>query len=508
MKKIKRMATLVLTAFAALILVSCGKTVKCESIRIVPKPQNVVMGEGTYRLVLAKSDKAIEVVTDATIPSEGYRLEITRKGITITSSDAAGEFYARQSLNQMIPAEATTNSKVKAVKLPCCTINDYPAFGYRGAHLDCCRHFFTVDEVKEYIDVLAFHKINRFHWHLTEDQGWRIEIKAYPRLTSVGSIRAKTVIKKEWGNYDNTPYGGFYTQDEARDIVAYAAERHITVIPEFDLPGHALAALAAYPELGCRGTGYEVAPTWGVFPEVFCPGKEETFKFWEAVFTELMDIFPSEYIHIGGDECPKDEWKKCPLCQKRIKEEKLANEFELQSYVTRRVEAFLNAHGRQIIGWDEILEGGVTPSATIMSWRGTDGGIAAARAGNKVIMTPNSYCYLDYYQSKDTENEPLAIGGFLPVEKTYSFNPYEGLTADQQQYILGVQGNVWTEYIAEFDHVLYMLLPRLSAIAEVGWTRDGRDFEDFKARMEHVRTYFDANGWNYCKHMFNDTTNE
>lgn len=498
----KKMLLPMAVAFMSLVFASCGESYTCESVQIVPKPQSVVMGKGTYAMKLSKSYTPKYVVDETMVP-EAYRLSITRRGITITSSTEAGRYYANVSLSQMIPAEALgSQDKGVRVHIPCCTIDDYPAFAYRGAHLDCCRHFFSVDEVKAYIDILAMHKINRFHWHLTEDQGWRIEIKAYPRLTTVGSMRAKTMVKKEWDHFDDTPYGGFYTQDQAREVVAYAAERHITVIPEIEIPGHALAALASYPELGCRGEGYEVSPTWGIFPDVCCPGKEETFKFWETVLSEIMDIFPSEYIHIGGDECPKDEWKKCPLCQQRIKDEGLADEFELQSYVTRRVEKFLNDHGRQIIGWDEILEGGVTPSATVMSWRGTSGGVSAAKAGNKVIMTPNTYCYLDYYQSQDTSNEPLAIGGYLPVEKTYSFNPYESLTPEQQKYIFGVQGNVWTEYITTFDQVEYMLLPRISAIAEVGWTRDNRDFEDFKARMEHVRTYYDANGWNYCKHMF------
>ena len=511
MKRINSLRSIAAVTFAAvttLLLASCGKTVKCESVEIVPRPLNVELQDGTYKLKLAKGEcickalDAIPVTEDKTLGDEAYVLTVGKKGITIAASGDAGAFYARQSLRQMIPADVITDKKVRTVVLPCCTIKDAPHFGYRGAHLDVCRHFFSVDEVKTYIDILALHKINRFHWHLTEDQGWRIEIKAYPQLTEVGAYRDGTMVGKNWNTDDGIRYGGFYTQEEVKEVVQYAADRFITVIPEIEIPGHSLAALAAYPQLGCRGDHYEVAKTWGVFPEVFCPGKEETFKFWETVLTEVMELFPSKYIHIGGDECPKDEWKKCPLCQKRIKEEKLKNEAELQSYVNRRIEAFLNAHGRQIIGWDEILEGGVTPSATIMSWRGTAGGIAAAQAGNKVIMTPNSHCYLDYYQSKEKDKEPLAIGGYLPVEQCYSFDPYNGLTKEQQPYILGVQGNLWTEYIATFDYAEYMLLPRISALAEVGWSYDNKDYDDFLVRLNHLRTYFDAYGWNYGKHVF------
>ena len=535
-----------------LALMSCGETLVCEQIDIVPQPQEVstydnapfVLKPNT-RLVVPTSFEVIPTETDdersmyyvlnaikeqtrqifgreiplkekevsknfvllkndPELAEEAYIINVRSEGIIITASTARGFWYAIQSLRQLIPAKAFTDAKVKGVQIPSLTIVDAPAFAYRGAHFDVCRHFFTVDEVKEYIDILACHKLNRFHFHLTEDQGWRIEIKQYPRLTEVGAWRDSTVIRKEWGHYDHERHGGFYTQDEIRDIVQYAEERFITVVPEIEIPGHALAALASYPELGCRGEGYTVCPTWGVFPEVFCPGKEETFTFWENVLTEVMDLFPSKYIHIGGDECPKSEWEKCPLCQQRIKEEGLKNEFELQSYVTRRVEAFLNAHGRSIIGWDEILEGGVTPTATVMSWRGTSGGIQAAQAGNNVIMTPNTYCYLDYYQSKDTDNEPFGIGGFLPVEKTYTFDPYAGLNEEQQQYILGVQGNLWTEYVATLEHAEYMLLPRISAIAEIGWKLTDRSYDDFAARMNHARTYFDLYGWNYCAHMFGE----
>lgn len=502
MKKTNPWSTLLASALIAVVFASCGKTVKCESIDIVPRPISVTMGEGTYKLKIANLESLINYVEDKTLGEEAYTIEVTKKGITVCSSTDAGKFYAMQTIQQMIPAGAVSVDKAKYAVIPCCAIKDAPAFAYRGTHLDCSRHFFTAEEVKTYIDILAMHKINRFHWHITDDQGWRIEIRKYPQLTEVGAYREQTMVQKNWDEFDGVRYGGFYTQEEVKDIVAYAAERHITVIPEIEIPGHSLGVLAAYPELGCRGDHYEVACKWGVFPEVLCPGKEATFKFWEDVLTEVMELFPSKFIHIGGDECPKSEWQQCPLCQQRIQEEGLANEAELQSYVTSRVEAFLNEHGRSIIGWDEILEGGVTPTATVMSWRGVNGGIAAAKAGNNVIMTPTGYCYLDYYQSKDTAEEPLAIGGYVPVEKSYSFDPYAGLTEEEQQCILGVQGNLWTEYISTLDYAEYMLLPRMSALAEVAWSYGNKDYADFLNRMNHTATYFDLYGWNYGKHIF------
>jgi len=393
---------------------------------------------------------------------------------------------------------------VKAIEIPSAQISDKPFFPYRGMMLDVSRHFYTTDEIKKTLDLLALHKINRFHWHLTDDQGWRIEIKKYPKLTETGSIRKETVIGRNSGKYDNTPYKGYYTQEEIKDVVRYASERFITVIPEIELPGHASAALASYPELGCAGKDYIVQTQWGVFEQLFCPGKDSTFEFLEDVLEEVMELFPSEYIHIGGDEAPKTEWKKCPCCQALMKEKKIKNEDELQGYVTRRIEQFLNKYGRKIIGWDEILEGGVTPTATVMSWRGVNGGIEAARKGNNVIMTPYTYCYLDYYQNTDTINEPFAIGGYLPVEKVYSFDPYDKLTAGEQRYIMGVQGNLWTEYITTYNNVQYMLLPRLSAIAEIGWSYDRRNYGDFKKRMARVSKIFDACGYNYARHIFSE----
>ncbi|HNM28087.1 MAG TPA: family 20 glycosylhydrolase, partial [Saprospiraceae bacterium] len=334
---------------------------------------------------------------------------------------------------------------------PCCTIADAPRFAYRGLHLDVGRHFFPVEYIKRYIDLMAFHKVNVFHWHLTDDQGWRIEIKKYPKLNTVAVCRDSTLIghnADQPRRFDGKPYCGFYTQEEIKEVVAYARERFITIVPEIEMPGHALAALSAYPELGCTGGPYKAAGSWGVFEDVFCAGNDETFRFVEEVLAEVCALFPGPYVHVGGDECPKTRWKNCPKCQARMKAEGLKDEHELQSYFIRRAENILAAHGKKLIGWDEILEGGLAPSATVMSWRGTEGGIAAAREHHDVIMTPTSNCYLDYYQSKNVDNEPLAIGGYLPIEQVYAYEPVpDELTPEETRYILGVQANVWTEYI-------------------------------------------------------------
>ena len=391
-------------------------------------------------------------------------------------------------------------------------IADAPRFAYRGMHLDVARHFFSVDEVKRYIDVMAIHKLNTLHWHLTDDQGWRIEIKRYPELTAVGSIRKATVVRKEWGTYDDTPYGGFYTQDEIRDVVEYAADRGVTVIPEIDLPGHMLAALTAYPELGCTGGPYEVWGRWGVADDVLCPGREKTFEFLEGVLTEVMELFPSEYIHIGGDECPKVRWEKCPRCQAKIRQLGLKDDGEhtaehyLQSYVTDRIGKFLAQHGRRIIGWDEILEGRAPSDAVVMSWRGSEGGIAAAKLGHDVIMTPNSHFYFDYYQSLDTDAEPFGIGGYIPMEQVYSYDPaFPELTPEQQKHILGVQANLWTEYVLSDEHLEYMLLPRLAALSEVQWCQpETKDWNRFigSFRMDEI---YSQMGYEFAKHIFGVT---
>ncbi len=435
---------------------------------------------------------------------EAYQITVNDKAITIKGASEAGVFYGIQTLRKATPIGENIT-----VLYPAVTINDQPRFAYRGMMLDVARHFMPVDFVKTYIDILALHNINRFHWHLTDDQGWRIEIKKYPKLTQIGSVRKQTVIGKNTGKYDSKEHSGFYTQDQIKEIVNYAADRHITVIPEIDLPGHMLAALAAYPELGCTGGPYEVASTWGVFPDVLCPGKEATFEFLENVLTEVMDLFPSEYIHIGGDECPKVRWEKCPNCQRRIKELGLKDgkhkkEFYLQSYVTARIEKFLNNHGRNIIGWDEILEGELAPNATVMSWRGMEGGLEAAKLNHDVIMAPNSYCYFDYYQTQDTQNEPFAIGGYVPVEKVYSFEPVPSeLTPEQQKHILGAQANLWTEYIATPEHVEYMVLPRMAALSEVQWMQpEKKNFDSFLKRLPQLIALYDKLGYNYATHVF------
>ena len=445
-----------------------------------------------------KGSDGIQLKLDPTLDKEAYRLEIAPTGVRVQGGSPAGVFYGMQTLRQLIGQYGTS--------LPEIRIEDAPAFGYRGAMLDCGRHFFPVEEVKAFLDILALHKINRFHWHLTEDQGWRIEIKRYPELTKIGSRRAETVLGHNTEIYDGVPYEGYYTQQEIREVVAYAAERFIEVIPEIEMPGHASAALATYPWLGCTGDGYKVQTRWGVFPEVFCAGKESTFEFLENVLAEVIELFPSKYIHVGGDECPKASWEVCPACQQRIHDEQLKDEHELQSYFILRMEKWLNEHGRNLIGWDEILEGGLSQSATIMSWRGSAGGIAAARAGNKVIMTPNTHCYLDYYQTKDPQRlEPWGIGGYIPVNKSYALDPYDQLTEAQRPYILGVQGNTWTEYIGSFAHVQHMALPRLAALAEVGWSYGRQDLADFRRRMEVLRGLYDRLGWHYAPYFFDGT---
>ena len=413
---------------------------------------------------------------------EGYVLTVKADRVTLNGQTENGVFYGIQTLRKSIPAE----TKATSILLPAGSIQDEPRFSYRGMHLDVGRHFFPIEFIKKYIDLLALHNMNTFHWHLTEDQGWRIEIKKYPKLTEIGAWRDRTVIGRNTEEYDNTRYGGFYTQEQAKEIVKYAEERYITVIPEVDLPGHMLAALAAYPEMGCTGGPYEVCPRWGVFEDVLCIGNEKSMQFLEDVMAEIIDIFPSKYIHIGGDEAPRTRWEKCPKCQARIRTEKLKSdknhtaEDRLQSYCMTRIEKFLNSKGRRIIGWDEILEGDVAPNATVMSWRGSAGGIKAAQLGHDVIMTPNDYCYFDYYQSEDTRHEPFAIGGFVPLEKVYSLNPTASLTEEQAKHILGTQANLWTEYIPTSEQVEYMVLPRMAALAEVQWTQqEKKDYTNF-----------------------------
>ena len=535
---------------AGIALCSCGS--HDPQIAIVPYPNHLETGRGTYRVTdrpvtcdsrtdertqravvgfaarlatvtggtnpVTVADEmpasGIRFVTDESLPAEGYELNVDGEGIEVRASQFPGFLYALQSLEQLLPAAVygTEPAPDAAWEVPCVKIADAPRFAYRGMHLDVARHFFSVDEVKRYIDVMAIHKLNTLHWHLTDDQGWRIEIKRYPELTAVGSIRKATVVRKEWGTYDGTPYGGFYTQDEIRDVVKYAADRGVTVIPEIDLPGHMLAALTAYPELGCTGGPYEVWGRWGVADDVLCPGREKTFEFLEGVLTEVMELFPSEYIHIGGDECPKVRWEKCPRCQAKIRQLGLKDDGEhtaehyLQSYVTDRIGKFLAQHGRRIIGWDEILEGRAPSDAVVMSWRGSEGGIAAAKLGHDVIMTPNSHFYFDYYQSLDTDAEPFGIGGYIPMEQVYSYDPaFPELTPEQQKHILGVQANLWTEYVLSDEHLEYMLLPRLAALSEVQWCLpETKDWNRFigSFRMDEI---YSQMGYEFAKHIFGVT---
>jgi len=443
---------------------------------------------------------SFKIMSRLNLGKEGYLLKVDNKSIVITASEPNGLFYGLQSLKQLLPLEISNNS----LEIPCLDVKDQPRFAWRGNMLDVGRHFFPVSFIKKYIDILAMYKINTFHWHLTEDQGWRIEIKKYPLLTEISHWRDETML----GHYgskkgmDGIGYGGFYTQDQCREVVRYAAERYVTVVPEIEMPGHSSAALAAYANLGCTGGPYKVQEIWGVHKDVYCAGKEETFTFLQNVLDEVMDIFPSEFIHIGGDECPKDAWEECAACQKRIKENNLANEHELQSWFITRMDKYLTSKGRKLIGWDEILEGGLAPEAAVMSWRGIKGGIEAAKQHHDVVMSPTTHMYIDYYQSEDRENEPLAIGGFLPVEKVYSYEPVpEELSTEEAKYILGVQTNLWTEYVATTKKAEYMLLPRLQAEAEVAWTpKDQKDFDDFAKRLNEDYKRLDKLDINYRNH--------
>ncbi len=451
------------------------------------------------------SHEAADIVisSDASLPPEGYRLAISPDGVRIQAADAAAVFYAFQSTRQLLPPEVEREGIRPNVdwSLPAVEILDYPRFSYRGMMLDVSRHFFDVKFVKRFIELMSRYKFNRFHWHLTDDHGWRIEIDAYPRLTEVGAWRSETMLgnnRKTYGG-DGIPHGGFYTQDDIREVLDYAAERFVTVIPEIEMPGHSTAALAAYPEYGCHAGPYEVPTSWGIKSDVYSPSAA-TFSFLEDVLTEVMQLFPSEYIHIGADEVPKDQWKASRLAQEVIEREGLADENELQSWFVRRIEAFLNAHGRRLIGWDEILEGGLAPNATVMSWRDMTGGVEAARQGHDVIMTPKDYVYFDYYQS-DPAVEPLAgrVGYTIPLETVYAFEPVpDELTEREARHILGAQGNVWTEFIRTPEHVEYMSYPRALALSEVAWSpKARRSLDGFYRRLRANIEHLDALGVNY-----------
>jgi len=521
-----QVAIMALTTFAA----GCERG---PAHSIVPVPQQIAMGSGTFALnsevgvhfadptdeearavfdlwatpfresgaltLGAVEGGAFQVGVDGGGAPESYRLAVTRDGIDLAAADHAGLLYGLQTLSQLMPPEAETGGAA-VIELPVTEIDDAPRFAYRGMHLDVARHFFPPDFIKHYIDLLARYKINRFHWHLTEDQGWRIEIDRYPRLTEIAAFREQTQIGHglDEFNGDGIRYGGFYTKDEIRDIVAYAQARHVTIIPEIEMPGHAQAALAAYPELACTEGPFEVAMTWGVFEDIYCP-YEETFEFLENVLAEVIELFPGEYIHIGGDEAPKTRWEESEYVRDLMVREGFNDVEQVQGYFIRRIERFLNQNGKRLIGWDEILEGGLPPNATVMSWRGTIGGIEASRRGHDVVMTPYSHLYFDYYQSENQDEEPFAIGGFLPLDTVYSYEPVPPQLRDRdKERIIGAQANVWTEYMKTGDHVEYMLMPRMLALSEVVWSpAEAKDYENFLDRIEWHLARLDALGVNY-----------
>ncbi|MBV1924946.1 MAG: beta-N-acetylhexosaminidase [Dokdonia sp.] len=540
---------------AILLLCSCTNALKehknsADDYPVIPKPLELTMESGRFLIdddisiqgpdllinemtflndiLKNNTGKSAQLLSDGTLietskniflslsptmeGDESYSLQVGYDAIHIEGKTAQGVFHGIQTLRQLIPIAASSDGTFdNAYTIPCVQIKDQPAFSYRGMHLDVGRHFFPVPFIKKYIDILSLHKMNTFHWHLTEDQGWRIEIKKYPKLTSVGSQRKETILEKNFNPFigDSIPYGGFYTQEEIKEVVAYAAQRHITIIPEIELPGHSLAAIAAYPSLGNTSTLHEVGTRWGVYDAIYAPS-EETFSFLEDVLTEVIALFPSKLIHIGGDEAPKKEWNESAFAQEVMKREDLKDAHELQSYFIQRIEKFLNSKGRNIIGWDEILEGGLAPNATVMSWRGTQGGIDAANQKHNVIMTPGSHCYFDHYQvDKDLQkDEPLAIGGYTSVEKVYGYNPIpEELAEEQHRYILGAQGNVWTEYILTPEHVEYMVLPRLTALSEVLWTSNPqKNWPDFKDRLSSLKKRYDHLDYTYAPHVFRQST--
>ncbi len=516
---------------------------EADTVSIIPQPRYVQMDEGTFRIdkdtkifldepveeymriagflnerLLAAAGFSLEITDEMTadgnviffmnagLPSEAYGIHVEPNRIVIDYGDGAGAFYALQTIFQLLPEEIFADSRQRGVKweIPCLAMEDAPRFKYRGMHLDVCLHYFDVDFLKKYIDIMALHKVNRFHWHLTEDQGWRLEIKKYPLLTEKGQWRKETVVGSlNSGVYDGTPYGGYYSQEQVRDLVQYAAERYVTIIPEIELPGHALAAIACYPELSCGlEDHYETATKWGVFKQVYCP-KETTFEFLEDVFDEVFELFPSEVVHIGGDECPKASWKACPHCQALIRKLGLKDEYELQSWFVTRMEKYINSKGREIIGWDEILQGGLAPNAKVMSWLGEEGGIQAARQHHEVVMAPHQKYYLDYWQA-DPDSEPLAMGGPTTLKTMYEYEPVpEVLTPEEARYIIGVEGCVWTEYMDSPERVEYMAWPRMCAIAETGWTQTGKDWDGFTRRLETHLGRLDRLDVGYCKAFFN-----
>ncbi|MEY3688190.1 MAG: hypothetical protein RIR84_1031 [Bacteroidota bacterium] len=445
---------------------------------------------------------AISFHMNPSIAKEAYVLKVASKKIEIEASTGAGAFYALQTLMQLMPPAMSGDvANATSISIPNCTIEDEPRFGYRGLMLDVGRYYFSVEDIKRFLDVMAMYKLNTFHWHLTEDQGWRVEIKKYPLLTQISSVRKESMLGHYRDRkYDGKPHGGFYTQEQIKEVVAYAASKYITVIPEIEMPGHSQAVLAAYPQLGCNPDKiYQVATRWGVSEDVLAP-REETFRFLEDVLTEVMALFPGQYIHIGGDECPKTQWRESRFCQNLMKQLGLKNEDELQSYFIRRIDQFVTSKGKKLLGWDEILEGGLSPNAMVMSWRGVKGGVEAAKQKHDVVMSPNSFFYLDYYQG-DAKTEPLAIGGDLPLSKSYSFEPdLPELTEEETKHVVGIQANVWTEYISNIKYAEYMTYPRALALAEIAWSpKAPKDYPGFKKRLTAHLPHMDARKINYAK---------
>ena len=557
----KTLRLILITLFAAVACSNDAEIMPCPEI--IPYPADVEMNAGTFDVAGAKvvlsggldslskayltsfADHISAVAgseggrgrivfrQDASMSSacpgplgkeENYSIEITPRKITVRAAGLNGFVYAVQTLKQLMPSQVYGTEQVSGVcwEVPCCTIEDSPRFGYRGMLLDVARHFYNVEEVKKFIDMMEIHKMNVFHWHLTDDQGWRVEIKKYPELTEVGSRRRHTLVGHHHtsNEYDGKPYGEgmWYSQEQIRDVVAYAASKGITVIPEIDLPGHMMGALATYPELGCTGGPYEVMGKWGISDDVLCAGKDVVYTFLEDVLAEICDMFPSQYIHIGGDECPKVRWEACPDCQKKINElgladdEKHAAEHYLQSHVMRHMSDFLAQRGRKIIGWDEMLQGELAPGATVMAWRKTENGHKAARLGHDVIMTTRPYLYLDRYQSEDKAAEPLAIAGYLPVDMVWSFDPYKSekedaelLTDEQKSHVIGIQASLWTEYISTYDHLEYMLYPRMDAVSEVQWCcPENKDWDRFRKGLDRMRVVYDIMGYNYATHIWGE----
>lgn len=460
-----------------------------------------------------KAKSVISLVIDAKAKdinnTEGYAINITNKGIIVRGKTAAGVFYGCQTLRKTMPALKNADGTA-VIEMPAVAITDEPRFEYRGMHLDCSRHFYKASFVKQYIDMIALHNMNRFHWHLTDDQGWRFAVDKYPKLATIASQRNGTMLGHCHNVIDHTPYGGYYTDEEIKDIIKYAADRYITIIPEVDMPGHMMAVLAAYPELGCTGGPYETAMRWGIFEDILCAGNPKSYEFLEAVLDKVCDLFPSRYIHIGGDEAPRTRWEKCPKCQAIIAKEGIvakdghSKEALLQGYLTHKVQAYLEAKGRRIIGWDELLGCDVDTTATIMSWRGSEPGAKGAKLGHDVIMTPMPHCYFDFYQTKDIRNEPVAIGNFLDVAKVYAMQPVaDGLSPEAAKHIIGVQANVWTEYITCPEYVEYMILPRMAALAEVQWMPESqKNFDAFKKRITSFRSIYDHYGWTVAPHLW------